>query len=169
LAPHQHAHDPQHEHCKGCPRNEWATSDTGRGKACRNTRRLALLPAGTFDARGVYDPPSSVDDILTAAPGLLKLPVTSVKAFAGWVLQIATAMKRPPFAVFARVKVVPDPSTQFRVQVEALGPVPNELIKAVMTKRDECQAALYAPYPEYAASARAYAAPPEAAPKGRRF
>ena len=39
----------QNETCNGCPFNQWGSADKGRGKACRNTRRLAMIPAGTLD------------------------------------------------------------------------------------------------------------------------
>lgn len=37
------ASDPQAKSCKGCPKNEFETADVGKGKACRDMRRLFLL------------------------------------------------------------------------------------------------------------------------------
>ena len=54
IAPHESvvaAGQAQHEQCQGCPHNEWGTADRGRGKACRNTRRLGLISAGNLDER----------------------------------------------------------------------------------------------------------------------
>lgn len=44
LKPHESSAEPQHENCKECPKNEWGSAPTGKGKACKNQRRLVLLP-----------------------------------------------------------------------------------------------------------------------------
>jgi hypothetical protein len=44
LAPSENVPDAQNKTCKGCPQNEWG-SGTGKGKACKNTRRLLVVPA----------------------------------------------------------------------------------------------------------------------------
>jgi hypothetical protein len=38
--------------CSDCPRNEWGSADVGRGKACKNVMRLALIPAGQYKGKG---------------------------------------------------------------------------------------------------------------------
>jgi len=44
LKPHESSAEPQHENCKDCPKNEWGSAPTGAGKACKNQRRLLVLP-----------------------------------------------------------------------------------------------------------------------------
>lgn len=45
LAPSVHSPKKQHETCKGCPQNEWGSHPQGgKGKACKNTRRLLVAP-----------------------------------------------------------------------------------------------------------------------------
>jgi hypothetical protein len=44
LAPSENSPNKQHATCKGCPQNEWGSAATGKGKACKNTRRLLLVP-----------------------------------------------------------------------------------------------------------------------------
>ena len=135
----------QHEQCRGCPRNEWNTADTGRGKACRNTRRLALIPAGELDAAGRFTP-YDVEQLAEAAGGMLKLPVTSVKGWATYVKTIAGALNRPPLGVFTKIRVVPDAKTQFRVVFEPLGPVPNEAVPTLMERRRQFANLIDQPY-----------------------
>ena len=53
MTPHEAVTVPQCETCAACPKNQWGTSvrqdgRAGRGKACRNTRRLAMIVAGNF-------------------------------------------------------------------------------------------------------------------------
>lgn len=42
----------QSDLCKTCEKNEWGSARQGRGKACSNRRRLALIPAGTYKSLG---------------------------------------------------------------------------------------------------------------------
>jgi hypothetical protein len=133
----------EHPTCTGCPRNEWGSAERGRGKACGNRRRLSLLAAGRMNG-GFY--PYEANDLLTGAVGLLKLPVTSVKAFSGYIKQIGTVMKRPPFGVISLVKVVPDARTQFRVEVSMLEKTPDAMLPIVMQRREDTRAALEQPY-----------------------
>lgn len=64
LQPHETAADPQHENCKDCPKNEWKSAATGNGKACKNQRRLLVLPV---DADKDSEPMT-----LYVSPGALK-------------------------------------------------------------------------------------------------
>ncbi len=107
--------------CHGCEQNEFGTAETGKGKACRNTRRLALLSAGTWNEQGKFELVEDAEDALAAASfAFLKLPVTSVKGYASFVQQLATTLKRPPFGIVTKIKVVPDKKTQFKVVFDAI-------------------------------------------------
>ena len=44
LKPHPEAADPQFDNCKDCPKNQWKSAPSGNGKACKNQRRLIVLP-----------------------------------------------------------------------------------------------------------------------------
>lgn len=149
LAPHPDvvaAGQAQHAQCKGCPQNEWGSAETGRGKACRNTRRLALVPAGDLDKQGHLQELTNVDDLQTSQIGFLKLPVTSIKGYATFVKSVAGALKRPPHGIATKVAVVPDPKTQFRVTFSPLKPLPNDLMGVVMQRRQEVEKMIEQPY-----------------------
>lgn len=45
AAPHPDAQDPQAKSCAECPRNEWGSDRRGKGKACREGVKIALLLA----------------------------------------------------------------------------------------------------------------------------
>jgi hypothetical protein len=49
LKPHESVKGPRGESCKVCPQNQWGSAPTGKGKACKNQRRLIVVPEG-FDA-----------------------------------------------------------------------------------------------------------------------
>lgn len=47
MAPEAEAPEPQHENCKKCPHNQWGSN--GNGKACKNTRELAVVLADELE------------------------------------------------------------------------------------------------------------------------
>jgi hypothetical protein len=139
---------------------DWGSAETGRGKAAREVRRLMMIPAGTFE-NGRFKPFTKNDQIMDSAIAGLKIPVMSVKGFAGFVKQAAAALKRPPYGLFTKVSVVPDVQSQFKVIFEVLSEVPDDLMGSVLARKGECQDALTAPFAPWTE--------PEApsAPKGR--
>jgi hypothetical protein len=108
MVPHDMSTDKQNSNCKTCPRNQWGSADEGKGKACKNLRRLALIPGDEeslvqIDKQKLY---------------FMKPPVTSSKFFDGYVKDIAKTLKRPPMGVVTEISVVPDPKSQFLVKFE---------------------------------------------------
>ncbi len=151
-----------HEQCQGCPMNEFGTADRGRGKACRNSRRLALIPAGTFDRSGQFTAYDDPHHFVSTPLAFLKLPPTSVKGYAAYVKSLAAGLRKPPFVMFTLIKVAPDPTTQFKVIFEALAPAPDELIPTLIQRHEEAQAVIEFPYDLTSTPA------PTPAPKGGR-
>ncbi len=148
LAPHHAVVDAgqaQSGRCAECPHNEWGSADRGKGRACRNVRRLALLPAGQLSRNGfeLFEDPVHYE---TIDIGFLKLPVTSVRGYARYVKQLAGALRRPPFGVISHVSLVPDQKTQFKIVFEAIQKVPDELMPAIMARREEARSTIDFPY-----------------------
>jgi len=146
LIPHESVTEAQSDDCVTCPNNQWGSAQQGRGKACRNTRRLALLPAGTLAANGALEEAYDLDHFKSAQVGFMKLPVTSVKGFANYVKTVSVTLKRPPFAIFTRISVVPDPKTQFRVIFEPLKEVPNTMLQVLIGRHEEVKQMIDFPY-----------------------
>lgn len=44
LKPHESVEKPHSGDCASCPKNEWGSAPSGRGKACKNQRRLIIVP-----------------------------------------------------------------------------------------------------------------------------
>lgn len=152
MAPHEicvTAGTNQAEACAGCPHNQWGSAirdgQPSRGKACRNTQRLALISAGAIDGQGRFeaDAPETLND---AELGYMRLPVTSIKAWAGYVRQLAATSKRPPFAVFTKIKVVPDMKNQFAVQFSSISLVGPEYREIVTRRAKEAAELIQFPY-----------------------
>lgn len=137
----------QADACTGCPKNEWGTANKGKGKACRNTRRVAMISAGELDPKtNEFSAYEDAGYFQTAEVGYLKLPVTSVKGYAAFVKQVAGSLRRPPHGIFTKVRVIPDDKTQFKVLFEALASVPNELMQIVIDRNKEVASVIEFPY-----------------------
>lgn len=130
--------------CTGCEYNKYGTADKGRGKKCRNIRRLAMIPAGKLDANGKFT--QDKDGFDSSTMGFMKIPVTSTTAFAAYVKQLKASLNRPPYGVFTKVKVVPDAKTQIKVTFEPIGLVPNNLMDQVYPRVKEAQESIEQPY-----------------------
>lgn len=168
----------QNDTCSDCPQNQWGSAEKGRGKACGNRRRLAVIPAGVYTKLGKgggfdLELIDDEDHFKTAEEAFLKLPVMSGKGFDGYVKQVAEQLKRPLFAVYTRVYLEPDPKSQFRVMFELIEPVDNSLIPALMARHKRLQDEIAFPYTpriddeEEAPKAKASASKKLGAPKKR--
>lgn len=143
--------EPQNEQCKGCPMNEWGSADKGRGKACANRRRLALIPVGMYVKKGRdYELELFEDDkpLREAEIAFLKLPVTSVKAWSNYVRQVSAQCSKPPFAVATRIYIEQDRKTQFKIKFEMIDELPDEWAETVIARHEEAREIIASPYLE---------------------
>ena len=129
MAPSDRAEGKQHDTCEGCPKNEWGSSPTGgKGKACRETRRLLLIPADSI---------TTVDAVRVAEVAALRPPVTSLKNYSTYVQTVAATLRRPPLAVISEIAVVPDAKTQFKVTFSLVKAIDDmDVIKALMERSE---------------------------------
>jgi len=148
MAPHEQVEgkDQQSDKCVGCPQNEWGSAERGRGKACRNTRRIACIPAGTLSKDGSFEAFDDPDHFAKAAIGYIPLPPTSVPGFAQYVKQLYGALKKPPFAVFTKFALVEDEKTIFKGVFELIEKVPNELLPILLDRHKVEREVIAFPY-----------------------
>lgn len=143
MAPHEESIDKQHDTCKGCPRDGWGTAvrsdgKRSKGKACKEIRRLATIPMTALE-----DPKY----VAQAEWAGLKVPVTSVAAWANYAKSVAASFKRPPFGVVTRIGVQPDPKVQVRVTFQAIQSIKSPVVgQAVLAKRESILEDMTAPY-----------------------
>jgi hypothetical protein len=163
LAPHEAVEQKQSELCADCPQNRWGSSDKGRGKACRNRRRLACVAAGTLDARTGAFEAYDAEALKAGQLAYLALPPTSLNSWGAYVKQLAATVRRPPHAVVTRVKVVPDPKTQLKVTFELIDVLDQELIPVAMELHEAQASQIAFPYAKLEA-----ASPKRGAKKGSR-
>lgn len=169
MVPHEQVQNPVCDNCTDCPNNKFGSADTGRGKACKNGRRLAVISGGAL-ANGRFTAVKKPVELEEAELAFLQVPPTSIKGYSMMVKQVAAALKRPPFAVFTKVSVEPDSDKQVVVNFETMGTVPDNLIGTIMKRRDEALEAINFTFeqPEEAPAPKARGGKAKAAPaKGK--
>lgn len=138
LKPHPDSAEPQSPTCAECPKNQWGSDPGGgKGKACKNVRRLAMIHRSDLE----------VEKVSKAEVAVAKLPVTSVKNWSTYAHQIANVLKMPPLAVITEMSVEPDAKTQFQVNFSLVDKVEdNAVLQALLNKRRDVTALIFAPY-----------------------
>lgn len=142
----------QHEQCSGCPQNEFGSARTGRGKACGNVMRLALIPAGMYKLKGGrnagldLDMFTDPDQFADTDVAYIKIPVMSVRNFSQYVKALAADIKRPPHGVFTNIVVEPDERSQVKVTFELIDNIPTSLLSTVMPRHAKVMEDIAFPY-----------------------
>lgn len=128
MAPIDESPDKQSESCKTCPMNQWESDPRGgKGKACKNTRELALILASD-----VGDPEAPIYT-LSVSP-------TSIKSFDAMVLYVARHYNGP--LVKAIVSISTNPNTDY-AQLVFSDPAINEDFADHLARREEAQDFLF--------------------------
>lgn len=132
LVPYDESKNKQAESCAACEKFEWGSDPNGgRGKACKERRRLALIPA---------DGSSEVV--------LLSIPPTSLKNWANHVAKIVATTGKPSYGVITQIKVVPSAKNQFEVKFDVVDTVPDHVLPQLIAKKAEVLEIMTQPYPE---------------------
>jgi len=163
MAPHGNVGKPQHSSCAGCPKGEWGSDPNGgRGKACKQTRRLILLPASAVD--------TGPEALATAELAVLDLPVTSVKNYSSFVNVLTASAGVPTYAAVTEISVSPDAKTQFKVGFRPMRVVPAvEHINAIKSRMDMARTLALEPYEETTDPDDVEAAPAPKGPARKKF
>lgn len=126
LVPSPNSPNRQAESCAICPMNQFGTAITGRGKACKNTRQLALLPADAAELVDEEEPPI----------WLLSVPPTSLKYFDSYVQVLAAKRKVSPIGVQTQIYL--DENSDYAApRFKAVRPLNNKEVCFYMDRRDE--------------------------------
>ena len=103
MTPHEEAPDPQAKECSTCPKNQFGSSTTGgRGKACKNIRKLALV---------MFEEEADLD----YKTAYLRVPVTSGENWAKYLMSLVNELKRPAYSVVTRITITPHAKKQFEL------------------------------------------------------
>jgi hypothetical protein len=119
MVPSANSPDRQCDDCGSCPMNQFGSS--GAGKACKNSRLLAVLP-----------PDAEADTPLW----LLSVPPTAIKGFDGYVGSVLRTFQMPPVAVVTTVSL--DPNEDF-FKPMFTDPRPNDNLEVHFARADEAK------------------------------
>lgn len=134
LVPHEDSPEPQAESCAVCKWNKFGSAERGKGKANKNIVRMMVISE------------DDLDNIEEAEARMLKVPVTSVKNWKGYVAGITDVKHSDPIKVLTEIKLVKHPKFQFVMQFRQIGEVDDELIGQLIEKSDSIQSDLEQPY-----------------------
>jgi hypothetical protein len=126
MVPADNVKERQHPTCTGCPQNVFGSAETGKGKACQNRRRLAVIAA---------DDGLNAKTIARTDLAYFKLPVTSGKGWQAYAKNLIKGEKRMPQGVVTRISVVPDEKTQFQVKFQMVHAVEDKMLNAALERR----------------------------------
>lgn len=144
MAPHPKAQQAQSAACKGCSQNEFGSADRGRGKACKNRIRLAMLAGGTV-TRGDFEAFDDPEHFESDGIYQLSVPPTSGKAWKQYLSGIGSIH---PAKLYTLISVLPDQQHQWHLQFSKLDKVPTNLLPAIAGRLDEAGEAISQPYQE---------------------
>lgn len=148
LIPVDESPEKQSETCAACPNNQFGSH--GRGKACKNTRLLAVVPV---TENGIEE---------DAPLWIMSVPPTSIKAFDSYVGKLAVKQRTTPIGLVTRFSL--DPTVDYAApRFEAVRPLEDDELAAVFPMREEALPRLTA-LPDFTASKQAGA---PARPVGR--
>ena len=141
MVPHENVEEPQHENCHDCPRFQWKSDlRGGKGKACKETRRLGLIVASSLE---------SAEAVSKAEFAVVDLPPTSIKNYANFVNALAASVKRPMWSVITTLEVRPHPKNQFEVVLTPISTIDDaDLLNAIRARKEEAERACTIPYDE---------------------
>ena len=145
--PHPDSSSPQNPTCLGCAQNEWGSASRGKGKACRESARVAVVPATA--------------PLETAPMYQCSFPITSVGSVKEFMGRCAQSGKLSG-EFKARLKVVPDPKSFFKASLTPLQTVEHPM-RVLLDRMQQARDVLMSPYPVLNA-----AEPEPEAPKGKK-
>lgn len=124
MYPEESAPEPQAENCAVCPHNQFGSR--GNGKACKNTRLLAVALTSEIDEEEPDETPLY----------LLSVPPTALKSFDAAALQTARMLNGPPIKAVYTVRAV---SAGTYTTMQFSSPSPNPYLAAVFQLRGKAE------------------------------
>lgn len=103
--------------CASCPMNQFGSA--GNGKACKNSRVLALLPPGATEDTPLW---------------ILKVSPTALKAFDAYITSVVRQFQLPPVSVITEISF--DESVTY-ASLRFGNPEPNDNLEVCFARKDE--------------------------------
>lgn len=130
--PHEQASNPQADSCAECKHNKWGSAVRGKGKACRESARVIVIPANV---------PLASAQMYTA-----KVPVTSLSTVTSFTSRCGQANKLMGEFV-TKLSVTEDKKTFFKVHLQPVEVTPEMDMAALLKCQDAAYQLALTPYP----------------------
>jgi hypothetical protein len=125
LKPHPKSTKPQADTCAQCPMNQFGTADTGKGKACQNRKRLAVISADDLSPKRIQETEVAYH----------KLSVTSVRQWDNFANTLA-GLKLPHEFAVATISAHTHEEHQQETRFEFVNVLDEESMSAIDAKRE---------------------------------
>lgn len=128
MVPHKDSEQKQNGECEGCPRLEWG-SDLwgGKGKACKQSRRLHLIAADELR--------KGPDGIAKAQVVTMIPPATSTDNFSKLANQVTGVLESAIFGVVVEISVKPHDKFLYQVHYKIISQITDEqVLEALLNK-----------------------------------
>lgn len=130
LVPSPNSPNKQADTCTVCPNNQFGSS--GKGKACKNTRLLALMPI------------SALENPNEEAPiWIMSVPPTSLTAFDNYVKTLSSRHRTVPVGVITSISLDPS-NTYASPRFAVVKPLEGKQLGIFMSRREEANRRLAA-------------------------
>ena len=130
--PHDQAKNPQAGSCAECERNKWGSATRGKGKACRESARVIVIPANV---------PLASAQMYTA-----KVPVTSLSTVTSFTSRCGQANKLMGEFV-TKLSVTEDKKTFFKVHLVPVEVTADMDMAALLKAQNAAYELAMTPYP----------------------
>jgi hypothetical protein len=125
--------------CTTCPYNAWGSDPKGgRGKACKEVRRMVILPKAAIMGEPI--------GVRKSEAAVMSIPVTSVKNWANYTSLLAGQFRRPAWAMVTEVSVGPHARNQFEVKFAPVIEIGNEWLGELIERAKQAEQLLMTPY-----------------------
>ena len=125
LAPPADLATKESDSCNGCWADQWGSAERGRGKRCRNTIRIAILPADNLNP----------DELATVSGARVRIPTMSMSGFGEYTNKLVNGLHRPAFSVVSQMELVDDATAQFKLKFSLVNAINDERVLDVIEQR----------------------------------
>jgi hypothetical protein len=148
MVPHAESSKKQHDQCGGCPHNKFNTAEKGRGKRCKDERKVAAIVELTKPT-----------DIAKAEVRQYSVPPGSLRNWGNYLSSLNEVTPTGDVrSVLTELGAQPMDTGAYSLNFTAIEKLTKEFHKAVLARKAGLEAQMFAPWPQITE---------EEAPKGK--
>jgi hypothetical protein len=144
MIPHPQATKKQAATCLECKWHAWGSDPKGgKGKACKESRRLVVLPSSAVVQGNI---PAPVGGVKKSESASASIPPTSIKNWANYTAQLAGEFRRPPWAMVTELSLHGHAKNQIEVKFAPVGLVDDSHLGDLMQRVEVANGIVMTPY-----------------------